>query len=153
MPGLREMLSRFRAVGAPGAPTGIGVPVDRHTDAANELRPVFDALTWVEAYCTTLRVQSSAWQRQRIREALEHAEASVTAAHGAAAGERAAAAAARRRQSAAELARIESIAERQAEEFTERARDRIPQLLPDVVRRVRDDIAALDAGSAPRYRP
>lgn len=153
MPGLREMLSRFRAVGAPGAPTGIGVPVDRHTDAENELRPVFDALTRVEEDCAALRAQSSAWQSQCISEALEHAEASVAAAHDAAEGERAAAAAAQRRQSAAELAQIEIAAECQAQEYTERARDRIPQLVPDVVRRVRDDIAALDAASAPGERP
>jgi hypothetical protein len=142
---LRDVLSRFRAVGAPGAPAAVGVPGHRRRDAEAELQPVFDALAEVEASCAAVRAESSAQQQRWISEAGERAVACVAAARSSAPGVRAAAMAAYRRQAETDLARIESAVGRQAEEFAARAEDRIPQLIPDVVRRVRSDIAALDA--------
>lgn len=146
MPGVRDLLDRFRPAGAPG-PAGIaGVPADRQDSVAAELKPVFAALAEVEEECERLR-------RDAARAAARHADAADAQAHALVAGarngagaERAAAAARVREDAAAEVAHLEASAAGEADEIRRRNAHRRPWLLSQVIERVRADLAALDGG-------
>jgi hypothetical protein len=59
MVALREVLSRFRPVAAPGAPTGAAVPADRAAVRDAELKPVFASLDDAEAGARGIRDQAA----------------------------------------------------------------------------------------------
>ncbi|MFI7546844.1 hypothetical protein [Actinoplanes sp. NPDC049599] len=147
MPGLRELLSRFRAAGAPGAPGAAGVPVDLRAGVTAELEPVFAALAETVAGCERRRADGAAEAQRCLDEARGRAAALLTQAKGAAPAARAAAAARTRRLAEAELAAIEADSRATAEELTRRAEGRLPDLVNEVVERVRHDIAALGDGT------
>lgn len=144
MPGLRDLLSRFRAAGAPGAPGAAGMPVDRRAGVAVELEPVFAALAETTAECERLRAGSAAEAQRCLAEAGERAAAIVAQAQGAVQAERAAAMSRMRRRAETELAAIEDESRAAAEEIARRAASQLPVLVDEVVARVRSDVAALE---------
>lgn len=152
MPGLRDLWRRFRPIGAPGAPSAAGVPVDQRARAEAELEPVFAALAGTDQTCVELRRVGAALARGRLTEARAQAEMVVATAERAAPEERARAAAEAESQARTDLARVE---EEQAHE-TARVRDSSQSILPDLVRdalgQMVADIAALNAtpGGPPR---
>jgi signal transduction histidine kinase len=143
MPGLRELLSRFRAAGAPGAPGAAGVPVDRRTGVTAELEPVFAALAETTAECERLRAGSATEAQRCLDEAVQRAAALLAQAEGAAQAERATMAARMHDRAATDLAATEKESRAAAEEITRRAAGHLPGLVNEVVERVRRDIAAL----------
>jgi regulator of protease activity HflC (stomatin/prohibitin superfamily) len=153
MPGLRELLSRFRAAGAPGAPGVAGMPVDRRADVTAELEPVFAALAATTAECERLRADGAAEAQRCLDEARNRAASMLARAEGAAPADRAMAAARVRESAAADLAAIEDESRAAAEETTRRAAGHLPCLMNDVVEHVRRDIAALGSTDGTRARP
>src|SRR5688572_13405914 len=98
MPSSREILRRFRPVGAPGALSRRGVPADRVQERDAELQPVFALLADVEREAAAVRAAAA-----------EDAAARESAARDAAAALRAEGrtrAAAERNAAAAERARL-----------------------------------------------
>ncbi len=67
MPGLGDLLDRFRPVGAPGGATAAGVPVDRRAEALAELEPVFAALDRTEREAESIRARGRL-QAEQTRE-------------------------------------------------------------------------------------
>lgn len=145
MPGLRELLSRFRAAGAPGAPGAAGMPVDPRAGVAAELEPVFAALAATTAECRLLRTRGAAESQRRLGEARDRAAAMIAQAQDSERAVRAAEAARRRERSAADLAAVDEESRAAAEEITRRLEARLPALVDEVVERVRRDISALGA--------
>jgi flagellar biosynthesis/type III secretory pathway protein FliH len=146
MAGVRDLLDRFRPAGAPGPAGAAGVPADRRESAATELAPIFAALAEVEQECDRLRQAAAQAAEQRRAAAAEQARAIVARARNEAGAERAAAAARVREDMAAELAQLAASAAAEADEVRRRSDQRLPQLLAEVVQRVRADLAALDGG-------
>ena len=108
MPSWRDIFDRFRPVAAPGAPSPVGVPVDRTPSAAKELAAVFALLDETEASCAEIRADAIE-AADRIRRAGDAAAEQILAAGRTnAARERAAMAAAAR--SGAERDRAERVA-------------------------------------------
>ncbi len=141
MPGLRDVLQRFRPAGAPGAATAAGVPVDRRADVAAELEPVFAALAGVQQECAQVRADG-AQRASRLRtEAADESRAILVRARGEIAAERARAAAQRVHDAEQELAGIDAAADRSAEEVRRRTALRLPGLVERVVDRVRGELA------------
>lgn len=96
MPRVRDLLYRFRPAGAPGAASSTGVPVDRGTDLAAELDPVFAHLVATERECAEI-LQAARCEADACRaQAAQQARASVAAARERLDDERAVAAAVRR---------------------------------------------------------
>jgi flagellar biosynthesis/type III secretory pathway protein FliH len=149
VPGVRDLLDRFRPAGAPGPAGAAGVPADRQESAADELAPVFAALAEVEAECERIRreaAQAAAWRRA---EAAEQARAVVAQARGRAASIRAAAATRIREDTAAELAQLAARTTAEADELRRRSARQQPQLVSIVVDRVRAELTTLDGQAAP----
>ena len=155
MPGLRDLLSRFRAAGAPGAPGAAGTPVDRRAGVAVELEPVFAALAETDAECERLRLGSAADGQRCIEGAGKRAAVIVAQAQGAVQAERAAAMSRMRRRAETDLAVIEQRSRVAAEEIVRRAEQQLPGLVDEVVARVRRDVEALghDHGAGARSAP
>jgi len=150
MPGLRELLSRFRAAGAPGAPGAAGMPVDLRAGVTKELEPVFAALAETTAECARLRAGGDTAVRRCLDEASERVPAMLAQAEQAAQTERATVAARMRERAATDLAAIEGESRAAAEEIARRATGQLPGLVNEVVERVRRDIAALGPGNGTR---
>jgi hypothetical protein len=146
VPGVRDLLDRFRPAGAPGAATAAGVPADRRAVAATELEPVFEALAPVIAECDAVRVAASAAADREGVEAAEHARAVVSRARNEADAERAATAARLREHAAAEGQRLAARAATEADRVRRRADRRRPELLARVVDRVRAELSAFNGG-------
>lgn len=150
MPGLRELLSRFRAVGAPGAPGAAGMPIDRRAGVTAELEPVFAALAETTAECECLRAGGDADARRCLDEARKRAAAMLAQADGAAQAERATVAARMRERAATDLIAAEEESQVAAEEIAHRATGQLSTLVNEVVERVRRDIEALGPGTGTR---
>jgi vacuolar-type H+-ATPase subunit H len=147
MPGVRDLLDRFRPAGSPGAATAAGVPADRCAAVTAELEPVLAALARVERTCDELRRDAAEAATRRVTEAHGRARAIVAHAHSEAPSVRAAAAAQRREQAAAELTRLVADAEATADDERRRADERLPVLIDRVLAAVRADLAALDGAA------
>lgn len=147
MPGVRDLLDRFRPAGAPGPAGATGVPADRPESVAEELAPVFAALAAVEAECDQIRRQATRAAAERRAEAAEQARALVARARGQAAAIRAAAATRVREDTAAELALLSDRTTAEADELRRRSTRRLAQLVPLVVNQVRTELTTL-AGTA-----
>jgi hypothetical protein len=153
MPGFRDLLSRFRAAGAPGAPGAAGMPVDRRADVAVELEPVFAALAETTADCEQLRASSAAEAQRCLAEAGRRAAAIVAQAEGAVPAVRAQAMSRMRRRAEGDVAAAEERSRAAAEEITRRAAVRLPGLVGEVVTRVQRDVAALGQEHGVGVRP
>jgi hypothetical protein len=55
VPRARDLLARFRPVGAPGAAAPAGVPADRGSERDRELQAVFDELADTEEQAAAIR--------------------------------------------------------------------------------------------------
>ena len=75
MPTARDLLQRFRPLGAPGAAAPAGVPADRVVERSRELQPVFDALAGTQEEAARIREGAAAQARDRRH----RADARVTA--------------------------------------------------------------------------
>jgi hypothetical protein len=149
MPRARDLLARFRPVGAPGAAAPAGVPVDRVAELDRELQPIFDALAATELEAVRIRTTAAAEARRRTAAAEEEARAIVDAARRDAEVRRAEAAAAILRQGEREAAASRSAAEREAAGLTARAQHRLPDLVAQVVDAVRRTAEAPIGSAAP----
>jgi hypothetical protein len=149
MPGLRDLLSRFRAAGAPGAPGAAGMPVDSRAAVTAELEPVFAALAGTTAECQRVRAAGAAEAQRCLDEARERAAATVTQALSAAGAVRATETARMRERAETDVAAIDADSRKAAEEITRRAAEQLPALVHEVVEQVRRDITALGTGSGP----
>ncbi len=143
MPGVREILDRFRPAGAPGGATRAGVPVDRAETLVIELRPVFDELAPVLQECARIGREVAETAQRRESEAARRALAIVARARTASEAERAAAAASARARVARETERTMSVARDDAEAVRLRGEQRRARLLAAVLDLVRADLHGL----------
>lgn len=141
MPGVRDVLARFRPAGAPGAATPAGVPADRRADLTRELEPVFAALAATHRECVALRRAAETTASKTVARAQERARAMAARAESDADADRARAAAQARAQGEAEVAEIAETAAREAERVRRQAEDLMPALVDRLVDRVRADLA------------
>lgn len=122
-------LERFRRT--PGMPARIG------DEAAVELAPVFAALDVFEREAHDLRERSSRMAARRLHEANEDAAALAAAAHGRADIERGDALKAGLRAADVTIAEIVARGESEARAILGRGEERLPELVAEVVARVR----------------
>lgn len=144
----RELLERFRPVGAPGAAAPAGVPVDRIAEVSRELQPVFDELADVQQRCADIRAAAAAAARARRDGGAAEARAIVAAARLDAEAQRADAAARERRETEQESAATIAAAEREAAEIHHRAEERLDGHVAHVVSAVLHAFAA-EPGEGP----
>jgi vacuolar-type H+-ATPase subunit H len=149
MPRARDLLERFRPIGAPGAAAPAGVPADRVAEAGRELAPVFAALAGAEAECARIRAEAEQEANRRRLAATEEAQRIVALARRRAEAERADAAVGVRRRAEQEAAVAQAEAERRAAAVTALAGQRLDAYVDQVVRGVRDLIEAGSADGAP----
>ena len=121
----RDLLERFRPVGAPGAAAPSGVPADRVAELSRELQPVFDELVEVQQRCADIRAVAAAEAKARRDRGAEEARAIVVAARGDAEAQRADAAARVRRESERESAATVAAAGQEAEAIRHRVAERL----------------------------
>ena len=138
----RDLLDRFRPVGAPGAAAPAGVPADRVAELSRELQPVFDELVEVQRQCAELRTAAAAEATARRGAGAARARAIVAAARLDAEAQRADAAARERRETEQESAATIAAAEREAAEIHRRAEERMDGHVAHVVSAVLHAIAA-----------
>ncbi len=139
MPRVRDLLSRFRPSGAPGAPSAAGVPVDRTAELDAELAPVFAQLAPTERSCEAV-VEAALAEAAGVRErAAERVRTLLATAAEDAPAERASAAAARHTGRLDEAAEVERAAEGEVAEL----RTRTARLLPGYVEEVATSIRRL----------
>jgi F0F1-type ATP synthase membrane subunit b/b' len=146
----RELLSRFRPVGTPGAAARAAVPVDRPAESAAELEPVLAQLAEVESACAGIRAQALRDAEQTREQAQVQAARLVAEARAQAEAERADAVAAARAHADAESAHLTDQARRQAAACRELAGQRMAGYVDRVMAMVRaagEDTAA-GAGDA-----
>lgn len=146
MPGIRELLERFRPAGTPGAATAAGVPADRRDAVVAELRPVFAALAETERECDKLRDAAVAAAEQCSADSAERGRAILAAARTQAPAERAAAASRRCEAGRADVERVVAAGLSAAHDERRRADERLPRQLAGVVAAVRADFDALARG-------
>jgi hypothetical protein len=137
VPRVRDLLYRFRPVGAPGAASAAGVPVDRRADIAAELEPLFAQLARTERACAEVREQGRRdAERVRARDA-EQARAIVAAANAGTRAERAAANTTMQQHAKDESAAMLAAAQHEARNLHSRAAERIPEYLTRVLGSIR----------------
>lgn len=140
---IRDLLERLRPAAVPGAATAAGVPADQRARLEAELAPVFAVLERVDAGCAAVRATASA-EADRIRTATAEAEAAALGqARAQAPAEQASAAAAVQRDAEAELAAITSAARARTQRLHQELERRLPQLVAEVVTRVRAELLAV----------
>ncbi|MFE6685875.1 hypothetical protein ACFVFQ_05285 [Streptomyces sp. NPDC057743] len=137
MPGLRDLLMRFRPVSTPGA-AAVGVPADRSAELTAELTPPLSQLDGTAAEADAIRAAAHR-AADRIRQDAAHRAADL-ATRAAAHAERVRAQAADRQQERARRAAAEISAEgeRARGALRHHAAERIPSMadrLTDEVRR------------------
>lgn len=147
MPTARDLLQRFRPVGAPGAAAPAGVPADRVAELGRELQPVFDQLAATVAEAARIRTDAAAEVRTRRGRGEERAAAVVEAAHRDAEMARAGAAAAVLRRAEQENAAALDEARHEADAVAARAREHSAVLVARVVAAVRESALQPVAGS------
>ncbi len=146
MPRVRELLTRFRPSGAPGAASGAGVPVDRRAGVEAELEPVFAALEEIQRECARLRETALAAASASGTETAGRAASIVEQARLDATALRADAAAEARQHAAKEIAEVGAAAAEQVDEVLRTAQRRCPELVAAVVAAVRTELAELPGG-------
>ena len=148
MPTARDLLARFRPVGAPGAAAPAGVPADRGAERERELRPVFEELAATEMTAAGIRTDATAEAAALAAAAADAARAIVDAARRDAEAHRAEAAAAVLRQAELDAAATRAAAGREADEIGARAQQRLGDLVARVVDRVLDATSDEPVGAA-----
>lgn len=137
MPTARDLLQRFRPLGAPGAAAPSGVPADRRAERDRELQPVFDALVDVQEEVGRIRAAATAQAHVRGEQAEQQAAALLRTARRDAATARAEAAAAAAARVEEESRRVLAEAEADAAVVVRRAEERYAGLVDRVVHGVR----------------
>lgn len=139
MPRVRDVLYRFRPSGAPGAATASGVPVDRATEMAAELGPVFAQLAETERQCTAILEGARLAEAETRARDTERARSVLAAGRARLEAERASAAAQTRERGRA----VTSAATRAAEAELADLQRRVDQALPVYVDRVVASVRSL----------
>jgi hypothetical protein len=153
VPGVREWLDRFRPAGAPGAATATGVPFDRREAARAELEPVFAALADDINRAARTRDAMTEQASRRRAEGRVAARALIADALSSEQAERRAEEA---RLSQVVLAQTQARREQasiQVQEVRDRATQRRPAVLSEIVARVRADIDELGRRAGPGAVP
>lgn len=148
MPGVRDLLYRFRPAGSPGPASAAAVPADRVADRTTELEPVFALLADTEERCASLREEAeraAAARRERAREA---ARRSVADAETGAAQERARSAATVADRAVGESAATVEQARAEADRLLARARVRTPDWAARVASHVEEVLEGAPEGTA-----
>jgi flagellar biosynthesis/type III secretory pathway protein FliH len=151
MPSSREILRRFRPVGAPGTLSRRGVPADRVQERDAELQPVFALLADVEREAAAVRAAAAGAAAARESAARDAAAALRAEGRTRAAAERNTAAAERARLTEAEGGATVSAARARAAELAARCPERLPSLVASATARVLahlDDTATADGSAA-----
>jgi hypothetical protein len=138
MPTARDLLQRFRPLGAPGAAAPPGVPADRQAERGRELQPLFDALADAQEEAGRIRAAATAQGHVRRDQAEQQAAAPLRTARGDAATARAEAAAAVAARGEEESRRLLSDADAEAAAVLRRAEGRYAGPVEMVVRAVRE---------------
>ena len=139
MPRIRDLLYRFRPAGAPGSAADAGVPADRERDLAEELEPVFVALSPTLAECEAIVEDGRRGADAiRIRDAAEVRRV-LASAEQRAATERARAATEVEATAAPDAARFETESLAQLEAL----RERVERAMPEYRRRVAASVETL----------
>jgi len=145
----RDLLQRFRPLGAPGAAAPPGVPADRRAERDRELQPLFDALADVQEEAGRIRAAATAQALVQREQAEQQAASLLRSARRDAATARAEAAAAAAARVEEESRRVLAEAEADAAAVARRAEERYAGLVDTVVRGIR---AAADQRT-PRPEP
>jgi len=148
MPTARDLLRRFRPVGAPGAAAPAGVPADRVAELDRELQPIFDALAGTQAEVARIRDDAAAEGRARRDRAAAEAAAVLAAARRDAQKQRADTAAEILRQTQQSTAAVLAAARQEASAVLRRAEGRYADLVDQVLLIVRADAGTAPDGSA-----
>jgi len=149
MPTARDLLQRFRPLGAPGAAAPAGVPADRIAERDHELQPLFDALAGTQEEAGRIRATAAVQARERHHRAEQEATAVLEAAGRDAAAARAQASAAVVARGEEESRAVLAAADASAAAIARRATARYDDLVGQVVSRVRDPLQARMPHSAP----
>jgi len=134
---LSQILRRFRPAVAPGPAGPAGVPADRGAEAEAELAAVFAALEPSVADARRVREEARADAGRRRRHGLEEAERIVAEARNRLDAVRAEAASAQLAALDAERATLEGNARAEVDRVERLAEARVPDLVAQVVARVR----------------
>lgn len=149
MPRVRDLLYRLRPAGAPGAASTAGVPADRRADLAAELEPLFAQLATTEQECTAAVVRARTEAEDIRARSAERARRIVSEAEERASAERAAAAAQARGRAGDHPAEALLAARREAAQLRDRAIERMPAYVAEVVA----SVCAVMGGDRPVERP
>ncbi len=140
MPGVRDLLERFRPVGTPGPAGPVGVPADSRADLEAELAPVLAGLQETERQCEQMRAAGRARAERLITHARTRAEATVADAGLRAANERADAVADQHQRQQVQAEGELSRATQEAHRIARLAAERIPALAARVVDAARAEL-------------
>jgi cell division septum initiation protein DivIVA len=130
---VRDVLYRFRPVGAPGAASAAGVPVDRGADLAAELGPLFDLLADTERTCAGIVERAERDAAEVRARDVAHAREIVSSARARVDATRVDAAARIVQRDEAGRTDALAAAQRDAAELHDRAAERIPSYVGLVV--------------------
>jgi vacuolar-type H+-ATPase subunit H len=137
MPRSRDILTRFRPTGTPGAAAPTGVPSDRVAEATAELEPVIALLADAQQEAAGIRADAEREAERRLREATEYERSLVASAHRQAEAERANASLQATGRAEEDAASTLSTAEREAADIRQRASERMSAYVDAVVSAVR----------------
>lgn len=144
---LDRYLRRFRRmVSPPGRPGPAAVPADRAAELASELAPLFASIDDIDAEAGRI-LRDADEEIERIEdESRGHAQEILSRAREQSAVARAEAIAKQRDEAEKEIHRAHEEAAREADRIRRVGRDRIPDLVDEVIARIRE--AALDEETA-----
>ncbi len=144
MADLDRYLRRFRPAGAPGAPTGVGVPAGRLESVRSELTPVLELLDDACAEAESIRRRGREDSERIRQEAYDQAQEILDKARDSVPGRRAEASSRRIEASDQELRRVRAEADTEADRIRERTERVLPALVDRVV-----ELALGDSGGGP----
>lgn len=137
MPRVRDLLSRFRPSGAPGAANAAGVPADRALEQTAELEPLLAVLATTEQECRDI-VEAARRDATEIRaRCADEARRTAAAARSREPAERAAAAAKVQRRGRALITSAALAAQRREVDIRQHAARMMPVHVEQVVDAVR----------------
>ncbi|BCB75087.1 hypothetical protein GCM10022251_35480 [Phytohabitans flavus] len=143
MPGVRDLLERFRPAGGPGAATA-----HRREAVAAELEPIFAALARTERECDELRDTAASEAEQRGADSAARVRAVLSTARADAPAERARAAARGWAAGTADLDRIEAAGQSTARDEQHLGGEQMQGQVAAVLAAVHADLASLGEGES-----
>lgn len=149
MPRVRDLLYRLRPAGAPGAASTAGVPADRRADVAAELEPLFAQIATTEQECAAAVVQARTEATAIRARYAERAQRIVGEAQELAPAQRAATTARARGRAGAYSAGALLAARHEAAQLRDRAAERMPAYVAEVVA----SVCAVIGGDRPVEHP